>query len=253
MFSDQDLRTYLAGEAEDAAASRIEAALGSDPDLERRLMALDAVAEPVRAAFVTLPDPARLTGLDAAISASGACAAGDGGATPWRRIAAGVAVGLALGAGGALLGTGGAEPSRDWRGMVAVYQALYTEETIAPITVDRAALETQLAQAEAALGSPIPRAALGAPDGLTLLRAQVLGLDGRAIVQIVYRDAAGAPIALCLTRNRDGDGASTLSSGVREGLASAAWSDESHAFILIGGEDVARIHGLAATVRARWS
>ena len=242
--SDEDLKAYLAGElgAEDAA--RIETAMLADPELERRLMALDRLSAHVREAMSALPDDARIERIMAAAAPEAQAAPAAAASWRWAGVAAALLVGIGLGWGGSQFGA----PQADWRVEVAHYQALYTGETLNGINVSPGELDAQIARVAAMTGADLPRERLAAVNGMELLRAQALGFSDTPLAQIVYRGEGGAPIALCLIRT--GADRSETQVATLQGLASASWAANGVEFLLIGGDDADWIASRAAEIRA---
>lgn len=239
--SDTDLRGYLEGDLTEAEMQRIEAALEEDPDLEDRLIALDPLAPVVGDAVALMPSPD-----------PGKVAAWTQQAPPenrrWTSLVAGVALGALIMGGASWLVS---DRPDDWRTAVASYQALYAPETVAPLQFSDDALQAQLAEAEARIGTTDLYALVSDLQGLRPLRSQILAHEGAPLIQIVFATDAGLPVALCLmqapTPQTPGSGAVEP----REGLASLAFDTTSHSWLLIGTEDDALISATGAELRAR--
>lgn len=243
-FSEDELRAYLAGAAEPDLAARIEAALETDDDLARKLMALDQMAPKVRDAMADLPGDAR---AEAALTFAPTASRPAPARRRFSLAAAASLLGVAIGWGGGLLWPAGAPA--DWRMEVANYQALYTEATIAPITPDAARIDADLARISTLVDADLPGPDLRALDGMRLIRAQVLGFEGAPLAQIVYRNAGGAPIALCVIRTGAG-GEQALSTDRLRGLASASWSSGGVEYLMIGGDDAGWLRERAEDAKA---
>lgn len=237
-LTDDMLHSYLAGTAPEPLARAIETAVETDRDLEARLMALDPMAAPTKDVFEMLPNSDRFGALEEILTPAAptnSAVFGQWWATAAACAVAAVALGWSLW-----------PESPDWRMEVARYQALYVTETIEHLNSDPTLLSAQLQRAQDAIGAPLPQEALAGLDGLDLRRAQVLGFEGQELVQIVFSDAQGRPIALCLMQGDDG----TLGGMELAGLASYSWGTGSHQFLLIGGDDQTTIDGLADDIMA---
>ena len=242
-YSDETLRAYLLGALPAADSAELEAELLRAPKLERRLMALDTVGQRVGAALRQIPEPARLQDTIALLQTPATAAEPvRRRAMPWLSVAAALAVGLGVG----WFAHPGA-PEMNWRMEVARYQALYTPQTVAHLSGDTEALTMQLQRASAAVDLELSLDRLAAIDGMELRRAQVLGYNGKTLVQIAYRTADGTPIALCVI------GSSAQAPGAEQlaGLAAYSWTHGGHQLLLIGGTDTARIAALAQAVQSR--
>lgn len=242
-LTDQDLRAYLSGQAEQSVTTAIEHALEHDDALAARLAALDPMAEPVRAAFANVPGDRpmpQVPGMDVSP---------DPQSGTWRLVA-GLAIGAFLGVAG-LLAVQDRPAAPEWQVAVAQYQALYGPETIAPLSAGPAELAGQFDRASQALGRRIDpdRLAQAVPD-LTLKRAQLLHHGGHALVQIVFADDAGRPIAFCLLG--DGDLPDQDWQSVElAGLHSVARHDDGFGVMLVGDRAPEVIAAWAETLNAQ--
>lgn len=219
-YSDDDLAMYLAGDMPAEDAARLEALLETDGDLERRMMALEPLAAPLQSVFQPLPDAAR---LPEALPP----------ARPVQRRF--VSFGL-VAAAACCLGVGLAAlmlPDRDltWQEQVAIYQKLYVEETVATLTPTPDLLRAQFDRASSELGLPLDPETYADLPGLTLKRAQILGLDGNPLIQVAFAADTGAPIAFCITRENS-DAAAVMTE--LSGLPTVHWSENGFGYMLIG-------------------
>lgn len=235
-YSDDTIRAYLRSAIPDALRCQIEADLEMDPELERRVMALDDLAPVVAGTFRQLPASAHMAALDAAVLA-------ESGARARRRrlVAGGFVIGLV-----AAFFAGWSLPDRrgDWRMAVADYQVLYTPATVAHLDRDHEAIAANLRRAAAAVGLTVLRAPM--LEGYQLRRVQILGYSGDPLIQMVLVGGDGVPLALCLMRGDDGQhGAARLA-----GLSSFGWGDGTHQFLLIGDIAQNRLSQLAAQLRS---
>ncbi|MEM9523324.1 MAG: hypothetical protein AAF982_04925 [Pseudomonadota bacterium] len=233
-YSDDTIRAYLRSELPDVLRGRIEADLETDPELERRIVALDDLAPVIAGTFRQLPTPAHMAGLNAAEPA-------EAGALPRKRVAGGFVVGLV-----AAFFAGWSLPDRrdGWRMAVADYQALYTPATVAHLDRDHEAVAADLRRAAAAVGLTVLRAP--ALEGYRLRRVQILGHGGDALIQMVLVGDDGIPLALCLMQGDDGrHGAARLA-----GLSSFGWGDGAYQFLLIGDIAQNRLNQLAAQLQS---
>lgn len=247
-FTDEELTAFLDGEADDALHAAIDTAMETDAALLARIEALFLPSE-VMGAMVQ--------GYDALLVTAPAMAALPEPAAPVRRrrawavlpfgvgLAAGLAVAAFVG-----LGTPPPEPApaRGWVSFVASYQALYTTATLASTDPTNAETTAQLSMVSQAVGLDLT----GLPEatGLTFKRAQVLGFNGKPLVQIAFLRDDGTPVALCIIPA--GPDAKPVNMGAAEGLGLARWNTGGHGFLLIGGTDAAPLETEAATF-ADWT
>lgn len=236
-FSDETLTAYLDGALSDADAARVADALADTPNLADRLEALDVPLGDLRPAFETMlrempsglvpaaPQRGGINMIATAITASVVLAAG---------------VGL-----GAYLSKASSTPG-DWHDYVAAYQALYVEDTLSVVEQTPVETQAQLARVAAKLGRDL----ITATDvpGFSYKRAQVLGFQGKPLVQLAYLTDSGAPMALCIIRTQNADALETMR---LEGLEAASWSDGTFAYLLIGGDDAAQVAAAAAHLQAQ--
>lgn len=243
-YSDEALRKFLDGDISEAEHAEIIAQLEQDPELEHRLMDLDHVGPVVHAAF---KDIAPQTAFDM----SNFPPADTSHANRWRPLLiAATVTGIAvLGTGAFFNNTSAVEP---WMQQVATYQALYSPETIAHVVTDPAMQTAELQRAETALDIDLHSARLADVDGLSLVRAQLLAFEGRPLTQIVFADAAGQPIALCIIETGDGtdDG---IAFAQLEGMPSASFSNDGFSFLLIGPTDTEAIASYATSFKGIFS
>lgn len=240
MISEQDIKSYLAGEAPSTISARIEAEAEANPEFAARVAGSDPFSEPVRAAFApvlgTAPDAPKMPLRRAAWG-------------QWAIVAATVALAFGLGS-----GLAERKPPPDWKMEVAHYQALYVPDTLAHISVDSAQLTIEFARASSKLGMALDPEALARIPGLSLRRAQVLGYQGAPLIQVAYIDASGRPIAFCITKIDDaqegGAQAADITQDTLVGLAVASWQGEGYGFLVIGGQDVDEITVFARQIKA---
>lgn len=246
-FTDEELTAYLDGEADDALQAAIAAQLDSDAQLGERLAALDipmaALAEGYDALLQDAPPMPVLPDMSAVSPSRPRFGWGWGIGTFGTGLAAGLAVAVFTG-----FGQPEPAPPPGWAAFVASYQSLYTEATLAAVTLSEAERQAQLTQVSDALGLDLTT--LPAADGLTLKRAQLLDFRGKPLVQLAYLRADGTPVALCIIPA--GPDGKPVSMGAAEGMDLARWNTPGYGFLLIGGTDPAPLAAEADTFQ-RWS
>lgn len=249
-YTDEHLRSYLAGSLDTETAQQIEADLESDPILEQRLLALEGLLPVVQQGFAEIPDADHLKHLEDKIFAQ-PTPANDHAAAPsvvrtWGSRAATLVIGLAIGTGFMHW----ADDTTDWRQEVASYQALYVNETIASLNRSEDELKQELAEASTAVGQQLNLSDLSDLEGLKLLRTQVLGHEGAPLIQIVFADPNGAPVAFCILKDTNAAGTIMQSTNLK-GMASADWTGNGYRYLIIGGQNQSRIDTVAEQIHSR--
>ena len=245
-YSDKQLKAYLDGSLEPDIVNAIDQQLSADPDLEKRLLALEPLRPVIGAAFEAVPNASRLAGLDIPAPAKRNA--------PTRRffLAGGIAAASgAAGFGIAALSTPPAAPL-GWQEQVAIYQALYGPETVQHIDTTDEALEAQFARASAALGREVQVANVTGLDGLRLRRAQILHFEGRPLVQIVFSAESGQPVAFCILTLAQ---SKTKAPQFRtlSGLQTSHWMDGKYGYMVLGNIDVALLDDVTSRLSATFS
>ncbi|MCH2076179.1 MAG: hypothetical protein MK180_04715 [Rhodobacteraceae bacterium] len=233
-YDDATLQSYLAGDLPEAEASALEASLAESPELEALLRALDEVGGDVAQAFAAVTPPAKPHMPERAQSVGVAS------------LAACVGLALAVGVGvGWWLAQPDAAPA-PWVVAVADYQVLYQPVTVASLSHDPAVIAEQLARSGDVLETDLSGLGDLLLEDQPLLRAQVLGLGDRPIIQMVFQLEDGTPAALCLTRAGSG---AVEQMGVISGLASSRWQEQGLDVLLIADVDESRLQSLAVDAR----
>ncbi|NOR61474.1 MAG: hypothetical protein GQ535_03140 [Rhodobacteraceae bacterium] len=233
-FSDEDITAYLDAELGAERRAAMDALIAASPSFAKRVAALELDTSALQLGFapllaeappVSLPQPRRNWAWAAMATAAVVL----------------FAVGLAFGQ--------LSKPSvESWQMEVAHYQVLYVPETLASIPPDTARLQKELARAESLLGIELDQVALSNVPGLTLRRAQVLGFEGRTLIQIAYTAQDGTPVAFCIM-NGEGGGDSEMEFARLLGLETALWQGAKHGFMVIGGQDPTLISDSAQYLR----
>ena len=154
-------------------------------------------------------------------------------------------VGVAIGA-GVMQFTAPETIAPGWKQQVAAYQSLYVPQTVAAIDATDADLAQQFADAAAAIDLDLQRGVLAGLSGLKLRRAQVLGFQGRDLIQVAFQASDGTPIAFCIIES-DADRTDPKIEDLA-GLAAASWNTGTHAFLVIGGEDHQAVAALGSVL-----
>ena len=239
-IQDSQLVAYIDGKLNADDATALEERLAEDVELQARVAALDPLAAQVRTAFEGVPGHHHM--LPPLPPASEA--------RPEKRVKrlAAVAIFAALAIGGTLGSQFGAPAAADspWRVEVARYQALYVEGTLSSVSDDSLRISGEFSRASSALGLDLDPTPLSDIPGLTLRRAQVLGYEGNALIQIAFTDQNGAPVALCLMAGDDG----TAGSAELAGLATYSWGAGDRQYVLVAPLPVDQVEAFAQSIRA---
>lgn len=243
-FTDEELTAFLDGENEHAPITEIEAQLSIDANLRARLEALRLNSGDITEAFNTLlPDaPQAPDFLQDGFKPENT------GRRPWRVASYAAAAALLAGfigfAGGSYWSA--QKPAPGWIDVVADYQALYVNGTLAEIDRPDEEARSELDRVAGAFGKDLSFDALTANDQLDFKRAQLLGFNGKPLVQLAYLSDAGDPVALCIIKSgKPGDAAVKIKS--LKGMRTAIWRKDGYAYVLIGGKDAGLIERAAET------
>jgi len=129
-----------------------------------------------------------------------------------------------------------------WIDRVADYQSLYVRETVAHIVDGRAKADALLASMANQHGLPTTIPDLS-PLGYELVRAQQLGFEGEPLIQLVYLSDKDVPLALCFMPAETKD-ASDVMIGQRSNLATGAWLQAGHQYVIVADESPERMQRL---------
>jgi len=242
IFGDEDLTAYLDGEADTSLAQRIEAALAVDRDLAVRLESLSIDVAAIKGTFDSLltEAPAPPTTI---VNAPGRQS--DGAGFQFRAVA-GIAL-VCLSVGG-YFGSTFQKNNETWQEYAAAYHSLYVTNTLSNVQKPVAVSRRDLGRVAELLGKEIDFDIVSGLDQLDYKRAQMLGFDGKPLVQIAFMTKQGAPVALCIYPAPDGV-AQPMASERMLGMSSAAWIHDGFEYLLVGGTDDALIESAAGTIR----
>lgn len=246
-FSDEDLTAFLDGEAPEALARAIEQRLAEDPALAAHLDTLVIPVPALRAAFdaqlalapIAPVVPPALPPVNA-LSESAAPSRGWVGSA--LGLGAGLAAGIALALSFGLTTPATAPQQGGWLQAVATYQMLYTPQTLAEAGPQDPSVLAELSQAV-----NLDLTGLAQIEGLEFRRAQQLGFNGKALIQVAYTLPDGTPFAICILQS--GNDARGAAFQELQGLQAADWTTGAHGVLLIGGTDAAVLKDLAPRVQ----
>ncbi|CAI8795948.1 Transcriptional regulator [Pseudomonas sp. IT-347P] len=246
--SDEQLVAYLDDEIDRDYRHQLDNAIAEDSLLSLRVQWLSRSNLPYKNAYDELAQQAPLDRLQARLDA---IAAPQRPGFNRRWFLGGAAA--ALLAGGVLADrlflAWRAAQSNTWRGLVADYMALYGPQTLDHLPTDEASQRAQLRTIDARLGLNLSPSGLKLPEA-EFKRAQVLEHDGVPIAQIVYLDARHGPLALCVTRANHGS--RPLEHERRHEMNVVFWTEQEHAWMLIGHRPAAALEQMATLLKSRF-
>lgn len=225
-FSDEELVAFLDGEDDYANVAEITSALKSDSTLVKRVEDLRLDTKEIAKSFKALKmgEMPKLPSQKVAVAQSN---------SGFRNAIAASIFALIAGYG---VGITTSQSQLDWRDYVAAYQALYTNSTLKNVALSDEAKQAELNRVAAAIGKTITIDKLNVSPQVEYKRSQVLGYEGKPLIQIAFLDSMGQPIALCIIRSSDTQKLD-LEIDSMEGMSTANWSKDGYEYILIGGKD----------------
>jgi anti-sigma factor RsiW len=221
--TDEELTAFLDGEAEAEVMRAISLAVEQDQNLASRLDDLRHAETLIRAPFEALLTHAPQ--IPASLVTPAPSSFG------WREMAAGLVVGALL-MSGAALWLRPKEPG--WQDKIATYQALYTADTLASLDHDEASVTAQLQSLSSLINLDLSNVRDG--QTMTLKRGQMLGLNGKNLVQLAFLTSSGDPVALCIIHNGK-PGTKPFQPKQLQGMQAVSWARDGYGFLLIGGQD----------------
>lgn len=228
-FSDEDLVAFLDGALEPEKMQQIEIAISHDVSLVTRLDNLSFNGEEMDAAFGSLlgsaPEAPCFLNTEPAFQSKNRFF-GSG------TLAACALVFLVMGWGSHALFAGSGPDT--WRDYVAAYQVLYVNETLAPVRLSDDQKLQNLVRVSKAIGLQLDFDHVTNVEGFEFKRAQILGFQGKLLIQLAFVSTAGEPFALCILKSPNIVSAN-VETGLMEGLGAASWAKDGFEFLLIGG------------------
>ncbi len=245
-FGDDVLTAYLDDEASDRDRAEIDAARRLDPTLDDRLRRLEIDRAAIGAAFDGLLNAAPAAPDLPSIPKRGFVAD-----LVDRRAVAAALIGGILTAGG-LFGASRflAPPSGNWQDQAVAYHALYVTQTLTDVQTSPVDTEVQLRRVSDALGKEIPASSITGLAGLSFKRAQVLGFEGRPLIQIAFLADQGAPVALCIYPSGQSGVDMGVSGDWAMAMATVEWARAGFQYLLVGGRDQEHLRRVAQELSA---
>jgi anti-sigma factor RsiW len=245
--SDEILVAYLDDQLDSDQREAVDELISSNTAVAARLEQFRLGSLPFRDAFDSMLNAAPNDRLQAMLQALPASTQAHSGmsrrgflATAASFIIAGVVADRLF------MGWHAAESEDGWRASVAEYMALYTPQTLENLSSDPQSHAEQLASVGAQLGLSLDPRIVTLP-GAEFRRAQILDYENLLIGQLTYLDPRHGPLALCITTSKEG--LVKLSSEERMGLNVVYWSNNLHAFMLIGRNPFEDLQIMARSVQ----
>ena len=252
---EEKLSAFLDGELPEAEAREIEAAIAQDPALQAELdalMAADVLAGEEFAAMVKDPVPLDLAAaIQNAPTASSANTVTEPSGWPlWKSAAAALALLFAGWVGGYM--SGSAQPEQiamapGWLQDISEYHAVYAGQKRHLVEVPASEADHISTWLTATVGADVRIPDL-AEKGLTFQGARLLVAAGKPVAQLMYTDADGAVVALCLIRSDTPNVGFT--NRTLNGFEMVSWGGAGANIVIIGDEgrsDLGEIAEAAAT------
>ena len=252
MTDDEALIALIDNELDEATLGGLLARLKQDEVLRGRLEALRESRAQIVAAFDSLLEHAPLARLSAALPPLDSAPIGGRRrpASSWRSLAAGLGVGLVLGAAVAAIGFSLSEKEEsNWRSAVVEYMQLYTPDTFASQNPDTALAAVELKGVSDKVGVALTPENTAVKD-LRFRVAFNLAYDGKPLAEVAYTDSKGDPAAFCVTAN--GEKTSQLRTDARDGVSYATWAKDGKSYILIARMPEAQVAELARPLEGRF-
>jgi anti-sigma factor RsiW len=282
------LRAYVDGELSPDERSRVDSLITHSAQVRKQVEALRASCLPYRAAFEaapTPPIPQALTQQLAALSAVAQAGSPTGSSrspTARRRWIGNTAAGLGMAASfaaGFLVRPAWFFSSGDddamfgpWVRTIASYQALYVRETVergvdSPENITKVLqnFRLKLSSIDAAgksaeqkdhgrkPGRSSVQSDVNVPDlssaGLAFMRAQLLGYEGRPLIQMAYLPSRGKPAALCILPIGDASEGAVIAKRM-ENLSIATWQKEGLSYVLAADMPLAEARAIGEKLNA---
>lgn len=242
------LSAYLDGELDSAAAEAVEARLANDGEAKAELDALilaDAMAQEQFEAQLDDPVPFALARQ---IKATDLPARPVPARPIWGALAASIVVFALGGVGGYLIkGQTTQVETAGWLADIADYHVVYASQGrhLVEVGADEAD------HIETWLGNTVG-AQFSIPDlsgfGLTFEGGRLLVANAKPVAQLMYRDADGIVVALCLQQsNADMGGAPTFQERTINGFDFVTWSADGADYVVIGPNGQPDLGAIATT------
>lgn len=244
----QQLSAYLDGELDAATTAEVEARLASDPAAQAEMDALMAAEAAIDAQLkdaLNIPVP---IGLAQKIKAMPMQAELPARRPIWGALAASLVIFALGGVGGYLYQGQNAPPvqTAGWLADIADYHAVYAAQGRHLVEVDASEAD----HIETWLGNTIG-ASFTIPDladlGLTFEGGRLLVANGRPVAQLMYRQADGTVVALCLQSSNRPDGDGTFLAQTLNGFDFVSWSSGGADYVVIGPEGLPDLSQIAET------
>ncbi len=245
------LSAFLDGELPEAEAREIEDALARDPALQAELEALMEADTAIKGVFDEMldePIPAKLAAAvrDASEPAPANLSTPPTGRKWW--VAAVALLALGIGSFGGYM-TGVTQDTQvsaapDWLADIADYHRVYAGQTRHLVEVGADEAEHIRTWLTNTVGAPVPTPDLS-EHGLTFEGGRLLVAAGRPVAQLMYTDADGGVVALCLIATqtpRDGFASRTIGD-----FDLISWGADGANYVIVGDQGRPDLEAIAET------
>jgi anti-sigma factor RsiW len=123
-----------------------------------------------------------------------------------------------------------------WQEKAAIYHSLYVNGTISSVIADTVDTQVELERVTSALGKNILLENLKRVPEFEYKRSQILGFEGRPLMQVAFLSRMGSPVVLCIMRSNTST-TKAVKTDVMQGMAAATWSSGTYEYLLVGGID----------------
>ena len=242
------LSAYLDGELDPATALAIEERLAKDPDAQAELAALIAADVLAQEAFeAALSAPVPFTLAQQIKSAPMPQTAAPKPRPVWGALAASLVVFVLGGVGGfTLRGEDAPVQTAGWLADIADYHAIYASQVRHLVEVGA----DESDHIETWLGDTVG-AEFSIPDltefGLTFEGGRLVVANGKPVAQLMYRDADGVVVALCLQRtSKTPSDTLVFNESTINGFDFVSWTAGDADYVVIGPENQPGLNDIAA-------
>lgn len=254
----QKLSAYLDNELTEEEVREIEAILKNDDAAAAELADLKAAHEAIENQLSesmksTVPLSLVSQIMNAELDGETETPVAANSNSPWRSIAAGVALLFAGGIGGYIYSAQTVEPvqiasAKSWVQYVAEYHGIYAAQKRHLVEVGANEADHIVSWLGATTAVPFDIPDLTAA-GYTFQGARLLGVGGKPVAQLLYTDADGLVIAICFQKGNSDIDASDFKETNIDAFNIVSWRQRSASFLVIGETAQDELKDIADSVK----